>query len=115
MFDLSLSKLALIGAVALVVVGPEKLPKVARMAGTLIGRAQRYLNEVKSEVSRDMAFDDLHSLQQDIQSAAQDIQSQLASDSYAAPELDTYSYTTKARNFRRHKNRLRSLGRSSRP
>jgi sec-independent protein translocase protein TatB len=43
-----------IGVVALVVIGPEKLPKVARMAGTLFGRAQRYINEVKAEVSREM-------------------------------------------------------------
>jgi Tat protein translocase TatB subunit len=48
MIDLGLSKLAVIGVVALIVIGPEKLPKVARMAGTLYGRAQRYLHEVKS-------------------------------------------------------------------
>ena len=54
MIDLGLTKLAVIGVVALVVIGPEKLPKVARMAGTLYGRAQRYLNEVKTEVSREI-------------------------------------------------------------
>ena len=59
MIDLSLSKLALIGVVALVVIGPEKLPKVARMAGAILGRAQRYINDVKSEVSRDMALQDV--------------------------------------------------------
>ena len=54
MIDLGLSKLAIIGVVALIVIGPEKLPKVARMAGTLYGRAQRYLHEVKSEVTREI-------------------------------------------------------------
>ena len=53
MIDLGLTKIAILGVVALVVIGPEKLPKVARMAGTLYGRAQRYLHEVKSEVSRE--------------------------------------------------------------
>jgi sec-independent protein translocase protein TatB len=52
MIDLGLTKFAAIGVVALVVIGPEKLPKVARMTGTLYGRAQRFLNEVKSEVTR---------------------------------------------------------------
>ena len=52
MIDLGVSKLALIAVVALIVVGPERLPKVARMAGNLFGRAQRYMNEVRSEVNR---------------------------------------------------------------
>ena len=52
MIDLGISKLALIGVVALIVIGPEKLPRVARMAGTLLGRAQRYINDVKAEVSK---------------------------------------------------------------
>lgn len=78
MIDLSLTKLALIGVVALVVIGPEKLPKVARMAGALLGRAQRYINDVKSEVSRDMALDELHNLKRDVQEAAHDIESSLS-------------------------------------
>ena len=75
MLDLGLSKLALIGVVALIVIGPEKLPKVARMAGTLYGRAQRYLNEVKSEVSREIELDELKNLHKEVQDAAQSIQS----------------------------------------
>jgi Tat protein translocase TatB subunit len=51
MIDLGISKLALIGAVALIVIGPERLPKVARTVGALVGRAQRYINDVKAEVS----------------------------------------------------------------
>jgi sec-independent protein translocase protein TatB len=75
MIDLGLTKLAVIGVVALVVIGPEKLPKVARMAGTLYGRAQRYLNEVKTEVSREIELEELRNLQKDVQDAAQAIKS----------------------------------------
>jgi sec-independent protein translocase protein TatB len=74
MIDLGLSKLALIGVVALVVIGPEKLPKVARMAGTLFGRAQRYINEVKSEVSREIELDELRKMHTDMQQAASDVE-----------------------------------------
>lgn len=73
MIDLGLSKLAIIGVVALIVIGPEKLPKVARMAGTLYGRAQRYLHEVKSEVSREIELDELRNLQKEVQETAQSI------------------------------------------
>lgn len=74
MIDLGLSKLALIGVVALVVVGPERLPKVARMAGTLFGRAQRYINDVKSEVSREIELEELRKMQKDMQQAASDVE-----------------------------------------
>jgi len=57
MIDLGVSKLALIAVVALVVVGPERLPKVARMAGNLFGRAQRYMADVKSEGNRQMEIE----------------------------------------------------------
>ena len=57
MIDIGLSKLALIGVVALVVIGPERLPKVARMAGSLFGRAQRYINDVKAEVTREIELE----------------------------------------------------------
>jgi sec-independent protein translocase protein TatB len=70
MIDLGLSKLALIGAVALVVIGPEKLPAVARMAGTLFGRAQRYINNVKAEVNREMQMDELRKMHSNIVDAA---------------------------------------------
>jgi sec-independent protein translocase protein TatB len=78
MIDLGLSKLAVIGAVALVVIGPEKLPKVARMAGTLYGRAQRYLHDVKSEVSREIELEELRNLHKDVQDAAQSFQSEVS-------------------------------------
>jgi sec-independent protein translocase protein TatB len=72
MIDLGLTKLAVIGVVALLVIGPEKLPKVARMAGSLFGRAQRYINQVKSEVSREMELDELHKLHKEMQDAVGD-------------------------------------------
>jgi len=77
MIDLGLSKLALIGVVALVVVGPERLPKVARMAGTLMGRAQRYMAEVKSEVNRQVELDELKKMQEAATSAMRDVQSSM--------------------------------------
>ncbi|MFZ6646070.1 Sec-independent protein translocase protein TatB [Undibacterium sp. TJN25] len=73
MIDLGLTKLALIGVVALVVIGPEKLPRVARMAGSLFGRAQRYINEVKSEVSREIELEELRKMQKEVQDTAQEV------------------------------------------
>ena len=62
MIDLGVSKLALIAVVALIVVGPERLPKIARMAGNLFGRAQRYMADIKSEVNRQMEASQSHSM-----------------------------------------------------
>jgi len=78
MIDLGLTKLALIGVVALVVIGPEKLPRVARMAGTLFGRAQRYINQVKSEVSREIELEELRKMQKEMQDAASDVEQSIA-------------------------------------
>lgn len=78
MIDLGLTKIALIAVVALVVVGPERLPKVARMAGTLFGRAQRYINEVKSEVSREIELEELRKMQKDMQEAASDVEQSIS-------------------------------------
>lgn len=78
MIDIAFSKLAIIGAAALVFIGPERLPKVARMAGTLFGRAQRYINDVKSEVSREMELEELRKMHQDVQSAASDMERSIA-------------------------------------
>jgi sec-independent protein translocase protein TatB len=62
MIDLGLSKIAVIGVVALIVLGPERLPKIARVAGTLFGRAQRYIRDVKDEVSRDIELAELREM-----------------------------------------------------
>nr|WP_281068751.1 twin-arginine translocase TatA/TatE family subunit [Ramlibacter agri] len=70
-----MSKMALIGAVALIVIGPEKLPRVARTVGTLLGKAQRYVNEVKAEVNRSMELDELRKMKETVESAARDVES----------------------------------------
>jgi sec-independent protein translocase protein TatB len=72
--DLGISKIALIGAVALVVIGPEKLPRVARTIGTLIGKAQRYVSDVKAEVNRSMALDELKKMKDTVETAARDVE-----------------------------------------
>ena len=74
MIDIGLSKMALIGAVALIVIGPEKLPRVARTVGTLLGKAQRYVSDVKSEVNRYMALDELKKMKETVEEAARDVQ-----------------------------------------
>jgi len=74
-FDLDISKIALIGAVALVVIGPEKLPRVARTVGALLGKAQRYVADVKNEVNRSMELDELKKMKDTVESAARDVES----------------------------------------
>jgi sec-independent protein translocase protein TatB len=76
--DLGLSKMALIGAVALIVIGPEKLPRVARTVGTLLGKAQRYVNDVKAEVNRSMELDELRKMKDTVESAARDVESSVS-------------------------------------
>jgi sec-independent protein translocase protein TatB len=73
MLDLGISKIAIIGTVALVVLGPERLPRVARMVGTLLGRAQRYLADVKAEVGREIQLDELRSMRDTVKTAAQSV------------------------------------------
>jgi sec-independent protein translocase protein TatB len=70
MFDIGFSEILVIAVVALIVIGPERLPKVARTLGHLFGRMQRYVNDVKSDISREMELDELKKLQTGIQDAA---------------------------------------------
>jgi len=77
MIDLGISKMALIGAVALIVIGPEKLPKVARTVGTLLGKAQRYVADVKAEVNRSMELDELKKMKDTVESAARDVENSI--------------------------------------
>lgn len=79
MIDLAVSKMALIGAVALIVIGPEKLPRVARTVGTLLGKAQRYVADVKAEVSRSMELDELKKMKETVETAARDVESSIHS------------------------------------
>lgn len=74
MLDLGLTKMALIGVVALVVLGPERLPRVARTAGALFGRAQRYINDVKAEVTREIELDELRNMKTEFESAARNVE-----------------------------------------
>jgi sec-independent protein translocase protein TatB len=74
-FDLDISKLAVIGVVALVVIGPEKLPRVARTVGALLGKAQRYVADVKAEVNRSMELEELKKMKEQMESAAREVQS----------------------------------------
>src|ERR1700756_1248716 len=73
MLDLGLTKMALIGVVALVVLGPERLPRVARTAGALFGRAQRYVNDVKAEVTREIELEELRRMKTDFETAARNV------------------------------------------
>jgi sec-independent protein translocase protein TatB len=79
MIDLGISKLALIGAVALVVIGPEKLPKVARTVGALLGKAQRYVADVKAEVNRSIELEELKKMRDSVQTAASDVETSIQS------------------------------------
>ena len=79
MIDLGVSKLALIAVVALVVVGPERLPKVARMAGNLFGRAQRYMADVKSEVNRQMEIEEFKQLREDSAAVLKEVENSIHS------------------------------------
>lgn len=77
MFDVSLTELMVIGVVALIVIGPERLPKVARTVGHLLGRAQRYVNDVKSDIQREIELDELRKFKTEMEDAAQGVQQSL--------------------------------------
>jgi sec-independent protein translocase protein TatB len=79
MFDIGFSEIVVIAVVALIVIGPERLPKAARTLGHLFGRLQRYVNDVKADISREMELDELRKLQQQVQSAARDIETSVSS------------------------------------
>src|SRR5262245_6316020 len=74
MFDIGFSELLVIAVVALLVIGPERLPKVARTAGMLFGRLQRYVNDVKADISREMELEELRRLHSEFESAARSVQ-----------------------------------------
>ncbi|HSI55931.1 MAG TPA: Sec-independent protein translocase protein TatB [Ideonella sp.] len=74
MIDFGFDKLALIGAVALIVIGPEKLPRVARTVGHLVGKAQRYVADVKAEVNRSIELEELQKMKSQFEDAARDVE-----------------------------------------
>ena len=79
MFDVGFSELIVIGVVALVVIGPERLPKVARTVGVLVGRLQRYVSQVKADINREMEMADLGKVKQEFESAARSFQTEVES------------------------------------
>jgi len=76
--DFGFDKIALIGAVALIVIGPEKLPRVARTMGHLLGKAQRYVADVKAEVNRSIELDELKKMKTEFEDAARNVQSEVS-------------------------------------
>jgi sec-independent protein translocase protein TatB len=74
MFDIGFSELLVIAVVALLVIGPEKLPKVARTAGVMFGRLQRYVNDVKADIQREVELDELKKLRSQFEDAAKSVE-----------------------------------------
>jgi sec-independent protein translocase protein TatB len=106
--DLGISKMALIGAVALIVIGPEKLPRVARTVGALLGKAQRYVSDVKAEVNRSMDLDELKKMRETVEDAARNVENSIqtsasdfekswtdATDAALEPEVPAYKHPNK--------------------
>ncbi|VFR42892.1 Twin-arginine translocation protein TatB [plant metagenome] len=77
MFDVSFTEMLVIGVIALIVIGPERLPKVARTVGHLLGRAQRYVSDVKTDIRREIELDELRKFKDQMQDAASSVQSSL--------------------------------------
>jgi sec-independent protein translocase protein TatB len=80
MFDIGFSELMVIGLVALIVIGPEKLPRVARTLGHLTGRLQRYVSDVKADINREIELEELRKMRDSMEKAATDIQSSVSSE-----------------------------------
>ncbi len=86
MFDVAFSEIVVIAVVALIVIGPERLPRVARTLGHMFGRLQRYVNEVKADINREMELDELRRLQGEVQSAARELETSVTR---AASEVES--------------------------
>ena len=84
MIDFGFDKIALIGAVALIVIGPEKLPRVARTVGHMLGKAQRYVADVKAEVNRSIELDELKKMKSEFEGAARDVEQSVTREMNAA-------------------------------
>ena len=87
MFDVGFSELIVIAVVALVVIGPERLPKVARTAGHLLGRLQRYVTDVKADISREVQLDELKKLQSEMQDSARSFERSIHSELQAVEQV----------------------------
>ena len=107
MIDLGISKIALIGAVALIVIGPEKLPRVARTIGTLLGKAQRYVSDVKAEVSRSIELEEFKKMKESVEGASKEVESAIQTQAVDfektwAEVTDTASHTPVAEGLISH-------------
>ena len=80
MFDIGFSELLVIGVVALIVIGPERLPRVARTIGHLMGRMQRYVADVKADIDREVELEELRKMRDSVQQAATNIESSVQSE-----------------------------------
>ena len=99
MIDFGFDKIALIGAVALVVIGPEKLPRVARTVGHLLGKAQRYVADVKAEVNRSIELDELKKMKTQFEDAARDVEKTVQNEvSQASSEFNSIASSWDADN-----------------
>jgi sec-independent protein translocase protein TatB len=95
MFDIGFSEIMVIAVVALIVIGPERLPKVARTLGHLFGRMQRYVNDVKADIGREMQLEELRNLQSSMQDAARSIEQSVSREVTATEsELQEITETT---------------------
>lgn len=86
MLDIGFSELMVIGVVALIVLGPERLPRVARTAGHLLGRFQRYVSEVKADINREIELSELQKIQSSVEDAARSIESTVKSEIHQAEQ-----------------------------
>jgi len=80
MFDIGFSELLVIGLVALIVIGPERLPRVARTLGHLAGRLQRYVADVKADINREVELEELRKMKDSVQQAASGIEDSVQSE-----------------------------------
>ncbi|MFM2118804.1 MAG: Sec-independent protein translocase subunit TatB [Pseudomonadota bacterium] len=84
MLDIGFSKLLIVGGIALVVIGPERLPRLARMAGTMLGRAQRYVADVKAEVNRSIEVEEMQRMKREFETSARDLDNSIQREINAA-------------------------------
>ena len=93
MFDIGFSEIIVIAVVALIVIGPERLPKTARTLGHLFGRLQRYVADVKADINSEMQLDELKKLQQEVRQAASEIETSVNA---AARDVETGVHSVKS-------------------
>ncbi|MCL2075415.1 MAG: Sec-independent protein translocase protein TatB [Betaproteobacteria bacterium] len=87
MFDISFSELLVIALVALIVIGPERLPRVARVAGLMVGRIRRYAQDFKQEINREIELDELKRLQEEVVSSARELEASVRSEMESARDM----------------------------